>query len=92
MSLPIPNGDERINRERVAEISVADTGIGLKKEDMDRIFNPFEQVDGSKSRRHQGTGLGLSLTKQFVELHRGNVWAESEGENRGSIFHFVIPG
>jgi signal transduction histidine kinase len=89
--LPIFENHGIINKERVVEITVADTGIGFKKEDTERIFNPFEQVDGSKSRRYEGTGLGLSLSKRFVQLHGGDIWAESEGENRGSIFHFVIP-
>ena len=70
---------------------VTDTGIGIKKEDMERIFKPFEQVDGSTSRRYQGTGLGLSLAKRFAELHGGYLCAASEGENRGSSFHCVIP-
>ncbi|MBA4423567.1 MAG: hypothetical protein C0390_10815 [Syntrophus sp. (in: bacteria)] len=82
-----PNGMNR----RFVEICVADTGVGLKPQDLERIFNPFVQVDGSLSRRYPGTGLGLSLTKRFVELHRGAIWAASEGENRGSAFHFVIP-
>lgn len=73
------------------EISVADTGIGLKPEDLERIFNPFDQVEESKSRGYQGTGLGLSLTKSLVELHGGKIWAESEGEGKGSTFQFVIP-
>jgi len=72
-------------------ISVADTGIGLSKENVDRIFNPFEQVESSKSRRYQGTGLGLSLTKTLVELHGGKIWAESEGEGKGTKFHYIIP-
>ena len=75
---------------RVAHISVADTGIGLEQEDLERIFNPFEQVDGSKSRRYQGTGLGLSITKLLVELHHGAIWAMSEGKGKGSTFHCVI--
>ena len=73
------------------QISVQDTGIGFKSEDAERIFCPFEQLDSSKSRRYQGTGLGLSLTKQFTELHGGSIWAESEGEGKGSTFHIVIP-
>ncbi len=68
-----------------------DTGIGLGKEDLVRIFNPFEQVDGSVNRRYQGAGLGLSLTKRLVELHGGQIWAESEGEGKGSTFYFTIP-
>ncbi len=73
------------------DISIWDTGIGLKKENLERIFAPFEQADNSASRKYQGTGLGLSLTKNFVELHGGRIWAESEGEGKGSIFSFLIP-
>lgn len=73
------------------EVSLADTGIGIKIEDLDRIFNPFEQVDGSSRRRYQGTGLGLALTKGLVQLHGGKIWVESEGENKGSTFRFLIP-
>jgi signal transduction histidine kinase len=73
------------------EISVSDSGIGIKQEDLERIFKPFEQVDCSSSRKYQGTGLGLSLTKKLVELHGGRIWAESEGEGKGSKFSFVIP-
>lgn len=72
-------------------ISVADTGIGLQEKDLQRIFEPFEQGDGSTSRQYQGTGLGLSLSKRMVELHGGRIWAESQGEGRGSTFHFLLP-
>jgi signal transduction histidine kinase len=90
-ALPAMIGDNGTSHRRILEICVADTGIGLKAEDLERIFNPFEQVDGSLARRHEGTGLGLSLTKRFVELHQGRIWAESGGEQKGSAFHFVIP-
>ena len=73
------------------EISVADTGIGIKPEDQARIFDAFEQGDGSASKKYQGSGLGLALTKQIVELHGGKIWVESEGEGRGSRFRFVLP-
>lgn len=73
------------------KISVSDTGIGMKQEDLDRVFGAFEQVENSMSRKYQGTGLGLSLTKNFVELHGGKIWAESEGEGKGTRFNFVIP-
>ena len=73
------------------EVFVSDTGIGIKPEDLTRIFKPFEQVDGSSSRKYQGTGLGLSLTKRLVELHGGIIWAESDGEGKGGKFTFVIP-
>lgn len=77
--------------KRCIEISVSDTGIGIKREDQERIFNPFEQVDGSASRKYQGTGLGLSLSKKFVDLHGGKIWVESAGEGKGSTFSLVIP-
>jgi signal transduction histidine kinase len=83
-------GDDKQPVECV-KISVSDTGIGLNIEDRDRVFRAFEQADGSASRRYQGTGLGLSLTKRLVQLHGGKIWVESEGEGKGSTFSFVIP-
>ncbi len=73
------------------EISISDSGIGIKKEDLERIFNSFEQADSSAGRHYQGTGLGLSLTRRLVELHGGRIWAESEGPEHGSTFSFMIP-
>lgn len=73
------------------KISVADKGIGISREDLERIFEPFEQVDGSNTRRFQGTGLGLSLTRKLVALHGGAVWAESPGLSQGATVSFVIP-
>lgn len=73
------------------EVSVTDTGIGISAADLKRIFDPFEQVEGSISRRFQGTGLGLSLTKKLVELHGGKIWAESDGVGKGATFRFTIP-
>lgn len=73
------------------QIGVSDSGIGIEPEDMDRIFNPFEQVDNSSSRRYPGTGLGLSLTKQLVESHGGRIRAESPGRHQGSRFLFTLP-
>ena len=87
------NGDEndkKSDRPGI-KISVSDTGIGINSKDIDRIFNPFEQVESSASRKFQGTGLGLSLTRQLVELHGGKIWVESKGDNQGSTFRFVIP-
>jgi len=88
---PIRFTPDGMNRRQFVEVCIADTGIGLQPQDLERIFNPFEQVDGSLSRHYQGTGLGLSLTKRFVELHQGIVWAASAGKDRGSSFHFIIP-
>lgn len=73
------------------EISVKDSGIGLKHGDLMRIFNPFERVSHSLDSTYQGPGLGLSLTKKFVKLHGGAIWTESDGEGRGSTFHVLIP-
>jgi signal transduction histidine kinase len=80
-----------VEKKKCIEISVVDTGIGLNKKDLEKIFLPFEQVDSSASRKFQGTGLGLSLTRRFVNLHKGKIWAESEGESKGSTFYVVIP-
>ncbi|MBI3850583.1 MAG: MASE1 domain-containing protein [Verrucomicrobia bacterium] len=73
-------------------VSVADTGIGIKPGDQQRVFVEFEQVDSSYGRQQQGTGLGLALTKRLVEMHGGRIWVVSEGiEGRGSTFTFLIP-
>ena len=77
--------------EGFIEVAVIDSGIGIDADDLDRIFDPFEQADGSMSRQFEGTGLGLSLTKKFVELHGGRIWAESDGEGQGATFRFTIP-
>jgi signal transduction histidine kinase len=71
-------------------VSVADTGIGMKPEDLPKLFREFEQIDGSYTRRYQGTGLGLALCRRFVEMHGGRIWAESEF-GKGSVFTFTIP-
>ncbi|MCC7263191.1 MAG: PAS domain S-box protein [Candidatus Latescibacteria bacterium] len=70
---------------------VRDSGIGIKPEDHERIFEAFEQVDSSYARQQQGTGLGLALTKKLVELHQGRIWVESEGDGKGSTFLVVLP-
>ena len=68
---------------------VMDTGIGIKKEDHDKLFQSFTQADASISRKYGGTGLGLNITKQLVELMNGNISVESE-VNRGTTFAFSI--
>jgi signal transduction histidine kinase len=73
-------------------VAVADTGIGIKAKDQERVFNEFEQVDSSYGRQQQGTGLGLALTRKLVEMHGGHICVESEGvEGKGSTFTFLIP-
>jgi signal transduction histidine kinase len=73
------------------QVSVCDTGIGLRPEDLEIIFEEFEQVDSSYAREQPGTGLGLALTRRLVELHGGRIWAESQGDGQGSTFTFVLP-
>jgi signal transduction histidine kinase len=73
------------------ELTVEDNGIGIKPEDIERIFERFEQPGGLSAHRSQGTGLGLSLTRELVRLHGGEIWAESEGEGKGSCIRVLIP-
>ena len=69
---------------------VSDTGIGIPKEELKNIFTEFKQVDTAITREFSGTGLGLNITKKFVEMHGGRIWAESE-LGKGSTFFFSIP-
>ncbi len=71
-------------------LSVADTGQGIPKENQSMVFERFYQVDSKLSRSHEGMGIGLSLTKDFVELHGGTISVES-GKNEGSVFTVKIP-
>ncbi len=71
-------------------VSVADTGIGIRQDDLAGLFEPFHRLDSPLAREAGGTGLGLAISKKFVELHGGRIWAESR-ENKGSTFHFTLP-
>ncbi len=73
-----------------ATIRVSDTGIGIKAQDLRRIMQPFQQVDGSSARRHEGTGLGLSLAKAMTELHGGTLDLQSEF-GAGTVVTLVFP-
>jgi signal transduction histidine kinase len=73
-----------------AEISVSDTGIGIAPEDQPKIFEEFRQVGSDNAKKVEGTGLGLTLAKKFVELHGGRIWVESE-IGKGSKFTFTLP-
>jgi signal transduction histidine kinase len=77
------NGDDIV-------IAVRDTGIGIAPEDQQAVFEEFRQVGRNYTNKHEGTGLGLALTRKFVELHGGRIWLESE-MGRGSTFTFTIP-
>jgi len=71
-------------------ICVSDTGIGIKVEDMSKLFSEFTQLESTYTKKYEGTGLGLALTKKLVELHGGRIWVESE-EGKGSRFFFTLP-
>jgi signal transduction histidine kinase len=74
----------------MVQISVKDTGIGIAREDFNKAFEEFGQIDSSYSKQYAGTGLGLPLTKKLVELHGGRIWLESE-VGKGSTFTFTLP-
>ncbi|MCE5300753.1 MAG: PAS domain S-box protein [Spirochaetia bacterium] len=71
-------------------IIISDTGIGIKPEDFDKLFQPFRQLDISINRQYEGTGLGLSICKKLVELMGGRIWVKARGGG-GSVFGFSIP-
>jgi signal transduction histidine kinase len=74
----------------VAEIAVRDTGIGIAPQDQAAVFEEFRQVGHDYTRKQEGTGLGLALTRRFVELHGGRIWVES-APGQGSTFTFTMP-
>lgn len=71
-------------------ISIKDTGLGIKEEDIHKIFNKFSQIENSLTRNAGGIGLGLTITKNFIDAHLGGIWVESK-ENVGSDFNIIIP-
>jgi signal transduction histidine kinase len=71
-------------------VAVKDTGIGIRMEDMQRLFHEFEQLESGAARRFEGTGLGLALSKKFVEFQGGRIAVESE-YGKGSTFRIVLP-
>jgi histidine kinase len=72
-------------------VEVSDQGIGIPPEKLELLFRRFYQVDGSSTRQFGGMGIGLALCKAIVEAHGGRIWAESEGEGRGSTFYVALP-
>src|SRR5262245_6556822 len=79
---------KRVNS--AVQIAVWDTGIGIAPENQQRIFEEFQQVGHGLAGKTEGTGLGLALTKRFVELHGGTIWLEST-LGQGSTFTFTLP-
>ncbi len=74
-----------------ARFSVKDTGLGIPTEHLSHIFDRFYRVDKSRSRARGGSGIGLTIARHLVEAHGGKIWAESEGEGKGSTFVFTLP-
>ncbi len=87
---PIPNNQQPTPDRDFIEISVTDTGIGIRDNDIPRLFSEFTQLEAPLTKKYKGAGLGLALTKKRVKLHGGRIWAESEF-GKGSKFIFTIP-
>ena len=96
LSARVSDGPSKLHFEAVSEqpqflaITVSDTGIGISADSHERVFESFEQADGSTAREYGGTGLGLAVTKKLVELHGGQIWLESQ-VGQGSHFTFTLP-
>jgi GAF domain-containing protein/anti-sigma regulatory factor (Ser/Thr protein kinase) len=81
---------DAVSANGMVEISVSDTGIGIAPQDHETIFEEFRQVGTDYAQKREGTGLGLTLTRKFVELHGGKIWVDSE-VGKGSKFTFTLP-
>lgn len=77
--------------DKNAIVSVKDSGIGMSKETLNKIFTPFFQAENNLTRKHGGTGLGLAICRGIIIAHNGKIWAESSGLNQGSTFYFSLP-
>ena len=96
LEIPVNGNFDRVQEtlsahDHMLYIGINDTGIGIDKQNLECIFDPFEQVDSNTGRKYQGTGLGLPLTRDLLNLHNGIIWADSRGEGRGSRFSILIP-
>jgi signal transduction histidine kinase len=78
------------DKDKLIEFSVEDSGIGIPKQDLDKVFEEFFRSDNAQSQGIKGTGLGLSLIKQIIEAHKGRIWAESD-LGKGTKFTFTLP-
>jgi two-component system sensor histidine kinase VicK len=89
-----PDGGEVVMMTRtegnLAHLMVADNGVGMPKEMLEHVFEPYSRVESGRTRVIPGTGLGLPIARQIVKLHGGRIWADSV-EGKGSTFHCLIP-
>ena len=79
------------DRKEEVMVSIVDTGRGIEKESLEKIFEVFYQEDDHMTRRYGGLGLGLSIARELVNLHGGRIWAESEGLGKGATLQVVLP-
>jgi signal transduction histidine kinase len=85
-----PGANAAVSERATVRLQVADSGIGIRPEDIEQLFKPFRQIDTGLSRRHEGTGLGLAICRRLVELLGGTISVESE-LGRGSVFTVTLP-
>jgi signal transduction histidine kinase len=83
-------GPQVFEGQAAVEVSVEDTGTGIRKEDKEKLFKPFELLEQPLTKKHGGIGIGLYLARRNIELHGGRIWVESE-EGKGSRFIFTVP-
>lgn len=81
---------EKDEQNNAIHVSVRDTGLGIKQDDLSKIFESFQRLEGEKTHCVKGSGLGLAISKEIIDAHQGKIWVESEF-GRGSIFHFTLP-
>lgn len=81
----------QLNSDRFVQVTVADTGRGIDRNRLEAIFERFYQEEGALQRTTRGTGLGLAICRQLVQRLGGKIWAESDGKDQGSQFHFTLP-
>jgi signal transduction histidine kinase len=84
-------GIEAARQGSIIRVTVTDSGIGISPLELENIFDPFYQVLGGIKDKTPGTGLGLALSRRFIEMHSGQMWAESKGTGAGSVFRFTLP-
>ncbi|MGL5507977.1 MAG: sensor histidine kinase, partial [Microcoleaceae cyanobacterium] len=80
-----------LDDNKMLEVTITDTGRGIEPNRLEVVFDRFYQEEGALRRTVGGTGLGLAICRQIVQRLGGNIWAESEGKNKGTQFHFTIP-